>query len=83
MEQALMEFGLKDGIFVALFLWLFIKTMKQSEKREEKLYSFLESMREEFSKLVKSYEKLSYDVAEIREEIERGNSDGTNSIKKD
>lgn len=66
----LLEFGLKDGVFVALFIWLLIYTFKKSDERENKLYSFLDDMKGEFAKLVGSYEKLSKDVEDIKEEIE-------------
>jgi BhlA holin family len=69
MEQLLLEFGLKDGIFVGLFIWLLIHQMKTSQSREDKLYGFLDSMKTEFAKLVGSYEALSKDVSEIREEL--------------
>jgi hypothetical protein len=69
-EEQLLNFGVQDGIFAGLFIWLFLKQMKQSEAREEKLYSFLEDMKKEFARLVSSYEKLSSDVAEIREKLE-------------
>ncbi|UDY80751.1 holin [Geobacillus phage GR1] len=69
MEQALMELGLKDGIFVALFVWLLIYVLKTSKERENKLYTFLDDMKNEFRKLVGSYENLSKDVREIRQEL--------------
>lgn len=72
MEQLLMEFGLKDGIFVGMFIWLLIYVLNTSKERENKLYNFLDGMKTEFAKLVGSYEKLSQDVAEIKEELERG-----------
>ena len=78
MEQALLEFGLKDGIFGAMFVWLLVyvlKTSKQredrAEVREEKMYSFLDEMKLQFAKLVGSYEKLSGDVSEIKQDIDK------------
>jgi hypothetical protein len=71
----IMEFGLKDGLFAGLFLWLFIHVLNTSKAREEKLYNFLDGMKVEFSKLVGSYEKLSKDVAEIREDIDQQKAD--------
>lgn len=69
MEQMMMEFGLKDGIFAGMFIWLFIYQLKSSTKREDKLYKFLDDMKIEFAKLVGSYERLSEDVNEIRTEL--------------
>jgi BhlA holin family len=70
MEQLLLEFGLKDGIFVGLFIWLMIYTFRKNDEREGRLYSFLDGMKDEFAKLVGSYEQLSKDVTEIREELQ-------------
>lgn len=51
---------------------------KQSEiarDREDKLTNFLSGMKEEFSKLVKQYEKLSDDVEDIKQVIHRKDKD--------
>lgn len=69
MEQLLLEFGLKDGIFVGLFVWLFLYVLRTTKERENKLFGFLDDMKVEFSKLVGSYESLSRDVTEIRNEL--------------
>lgn len=69
MEQILLEFGMKDGIFVAMFIWLLIYVLKTSGERENRLYTFLDDMKVEFAKLVGSYESLSKDVTEIRQEL--------------
>lgn len=69
MEQLLIEFGLKDGIFVGMFIWLFVYVLKTTKEREDKLFGFLDAMKVEFAKLVGSYESLSKDVNEIREEL--------------
>ncbi|CDQ21713.1 BhlA/UviB family holin-like peptide [Halobacillus karajensis] len=71
METLLLEFGLKDGIFAGLFVWLLLRQMRQSTQREEKLYKFLDDMKVEFAKLVTSYENLSKDVHDIRSELQR------------
>ena len=69
MEQLLLEFGLKDGIFVGMFIWLLVYVLKTSKEREDKLYSFLDEMKMQFAKLVANYENLSKDVSEIKVEI--------------
>lgn len=69
MEELLFDLGLKDGIFAIMFLWLLSSQMKASTAREEKLYSFLSEIKTQFGNLVGSYERLSRDVTEIREEI--------------
>lgn len=69
MEQLLLEFSLKDSLFAGLFIWLLMYVLKTSKERENELYTFLSGMRVEFAKLVGSYESLSKDVTEIREEL--------------
>lgn len=70
MDQLLIEFGLKDGLFAGMFVWLLVYVLKTSKAREDKLYSFLDDMKIQFTKLVGSYEGLSRDVADIKEKIE-------------
>ena len=69
METLLLEFGLKDGIFVAMFIWLLIYVLNTSRERENKLYSFLDGMKMEFAKLVSSYESLAKDVGDLKQEF--------------
>lgn len=69
MEQIFMEFGLKEGLFAGLFIWLFIHQLKTSQAREDKLFNFLDEMKVEFARLVGSYETLSRDVSDIKHEL--------------
>lgn len=80
MEQLFLEFGLKEGLFAGMFIWLFLhhmktssaredKQAKTSEAREDKLFAFLDEMKVEFAKLVGSYEAISKDVSEIKQEL--------------
>ena len=75
MEQLFLEFGLKDSIFVALFMWLLFYTIRKADSREEKLYGFLDEMKNQFAKLVANYEHLSKDVSEIKDELEKKGND--------
>lgn len=70
MEQLLLEFGLKDSIFVGLFIWMLIYVLRTTKVREDKLYSFLDDMKVQFAKLVGNYESLSRDVSHIRKELD-------------
>lgn len=76
MEQLLLEFGLKDGIFVAMFVWLLLYVLQTSKERENKLYAFLDDMKVQFAELVGNYKDLSKDVSEIKEEIHSKKSKG-------
>lgn len=70
MEQVLMEFGLQEGIFTFLFIYLFWSERTNAKEREEKLYAFLSEMKDEFAKLVDNYESLASDVSDIRERLD-------------
>ncbi|MBE7117271.1 bacteriocin [Bacillus paranthracis] len=69
MLEQLAQVGLKEGIFALLFIWLLVDTKKESKEREDKLYNFLDGMKDEFSKLVHNYESLSSDVEDIKNDI--------------
>lgn len=69
MIDQLTQIGVKEGIFALLFIWLLVDTKKESKAREDKLYNFLDGMKEEFSKLVHNYESLSSDVEDIKNDI--------------
>ncbi|CUB09208.1 hypothetical protein BN2127_JRS1_00992 [Bacillus cereus] len=69
MLEQLAQIGLKEGIFALLFVWLLVDTKQESKAREEKLYNFLDGMKEEFAKLVYNYESLSNDVEDIKNDI--------------
>lgn len=70
MEQSIISALLsKETVFAVLFIWLFFRQIRQSETRENKLYTFLDNMKDEFAKLVKQYERLSNDVEDIKEEL--------------
>ncbi len=71
MEQLLIEFGLKDGLFAGMFVWLLLHQIRTAQRREDKLYGFLDEMKSQFAKLVGSYEHLSKDVGEIRDELQK------------
>ncbi|PEM08512.1 BhlA/UviB family holin-like peptide [Bacillus wiedmannii] len=69
LEEQLLSLGLKEGLFALMFMWLLFKTQKESKEREEKLYTFLDAMKDEFAKLVQNYEALSSDVEDIKNDI--------------
>lgn len=74
MEQALLEFAASQGIWVLLFVSLFLYTIKNNEKlvekqekREENYRLLLETLTERYAIL----DELSKSVSELREEIEK------------
>lgn len=77
MEQSILSGAFKEGLFALLFVFLLLYQLKENkanmekaEEREEKLLSFLDEMKEQFSRLTKQYERLSDDVERIRKKIE-------------
>lgn len=78
MEQILMDFGLREGIFAVLFIYLLHSERKNTlereaaaQVREDKLYDFLSEMRVEFTKLVDNYESIAQDVSDIRDRLDK------------
>ena len=74
MEQTILEFAASQGIWVLLFVFLFLYTIKNNEKlvekqekREENYRLLLETLTERYAIL----NELSKSVAELREEIEK------------
>lgn len=47
------------------------RQQNENKHREEKMYSFLDGMKDEFAKLVRQYERLSNDVEDIKEDLKR------------
>jgi predicted nucleic acid-binding Zn-ribbon protein len=78
LEEILTGKALKEGFFAALFVGLLVWQMKEyrrlfnrADEREDKLISFLDKMKEEFAGLTRQYERLSDDVAELKNRIDR------------
>jgi uncharacterized protein YoxC len=84
MEQAIVNTLLtKESVFAILFVFMLFKQIKHTESqqaenkfREEKMYSFLDGMKNEFAKLVTQYERLSNDVEGIKEELKQHQDKG-------
>lgn len=79
---ALFDFALKDGIFAALFVSLYLYQLRESRRlqddaknRENRLMGFMDSLSEQFEALARQYEKLSVDVTAIKDEIKDARRD--------
>lgn len=74
MEAEIIKLGLTQGIFCALFLWLFFDTRKDTKKREE---SYQKTISENQNIIVRLTEKFNIvdgikdDVDEIKDKIFR------------
>ncbi|MGR9546530.1 BhlA/UviB family holin-like peptide [Priestia megaterium] len=74
----------KESIFTVLFVFMLFRQIKHSEEqevrsrdREEKLTTFLNDMKNEFANLVKQYERLSEDVEDIKNHIDKDDKKGS------
>lgn len=71
MESALLEAATKQGIWVIMFVFLFVYTIKNSEKREENYQALLTTLSQKYDLLL--------DVKENLKEIKKklfSNTDG-------
>lgn len=77
-EEILMRTASSQGFFAVLFVGMLIYQLhenkinqEKAEAREEKLTRFLDDMKEQFAALVRQYERLSDDVEDIKEKLDR------------
>lgn len=60
--QALLELVMGQGVFAALFIWLFFTYQKESREREERLMSIVDTQAEKLEKISLTLEKISEDI---------------------
>lgn len=60
--QNLTELVMGQGVFAALFIWLFFTYQKESREREERLMSIVDSQSERLEKISVTLEKISEDI---------------------
>lgn len=63
--QALMELVMGQGVFAALFIWLFFTYQKESREREERLMSIVDNQAEKLEKISTTLEKISQDIQSV------------------
>ena len=63
--QALLELVMGQGVFAALFIWLFFTYQKESKEREERLMSIVDSQAERLEKISLTLEKISEDIKSV------------------
>lgn len=66
--QALMELVMGQGVFAALFIWLFFTYQKESREREERLMSIVDSQSERLEQISATLEKISVDIKSANKE---------------
>ena len=63
--QALLELVMGQGVFAALFIWLFFTYQKESREREERLMSIVDNQAEKLEKISTTLEKISQDIQSV------------------
>ena len=66
--NAIIEMVMGQGIFAALFIWLFFTYQKESREREERLMSIVDSQSERLEKISATLEKIADDLNEVKQE---------------
>lgn len=72
MENEILKYGLTQGIFGVLFIWLFFDTRKDSKKREEVLQDTIKENQSIISKLTEKFNivaDIKSDVDDIKERM--------------
>lgn len=64
--NAIIEMVMGQGIFAALFIWLFFTYQKESREREERLMSIVDSQSERLEKISATLEKIADDLNEVK-----------------
>lgn len=79
METSLFEIAASQGLWAALFIFLFVcqlregkQAREESRVREDKLNDFISNMSKNFEKLATGYSQLAKDVDYIKVEIIKG-----------
>lgn len=63
MLESILQFAQQYGIWAAMYIILFVWTMRESKHREEKLMTTLD-------KYADSFGRLSQDVSEIKQDVD-------------
>ena len=79
MEDTLFQIATSQGVWAALFIFLFIYQLRdskisreESRQREDKLVTFINEMSKNFENLAAEYCRLATDVDYIKVEIVKG-----------
>lgn len=60
------EMVMGQGVFAALFIWLFFTYQKESREREERLMSIVDTQGERLEKISATLEKIADDLQEVK-----------------
>jgi hypothetical protein len=60
--NTIVEMVMNQGVFAALFIWLFFTYQKESRDREERLMSIVDKQSEKLESISVTLEKISNDI---------------------
>lgn len=72
MESEVLKYFITQGVFAALFVWLFMDTRKETKERETKYQETIKENQEIINKLTDKFnvvESIKEDVEDIKEMI--------------
>jgi hypothetical protein len=72
MEDSIIKAAIEQGLWAALFVTLYFYQLRESKKREDRLMNFIDGITEKFEAIDRRTEKISCDVAEIKQEMREG-----------
>ena len=64
--NAIFELVMGQGVFAALFIWLFFTYQKESREREERLMKIVDSQGERLEKISVTLEKIADDYQAVK-----------------
>ncbi len=64
--NAIFELVMGQGVFAALFIWLFFTYQKESREREERLMKIVDSQGERLEKISVTLEKIADDFQAVK-----------------
>lgn len=67
--DVVIDFVLQQGIWCALFVWLFFTSRKESKEREETLYKVVKEQGEQLKGIADTLDKMNDRIEQIEEII--------------
>ena len=68
--QPILDLVLNQGIFCALFVWLFYSTRQESQVREEKLMTLIEEHSQKLSEISQTLATINIKIDNLEKESE-------------
>lgn len=69
MEEQVLAIA-KQGPYALLFVWLLLKTIRESKEREERLMNHVERTTDTLQQIEKSITGMQEEIKDIREKVE-------------